>query len=277
MAGIKFHAPVDLLIKGNRIHHTTRGIWLDWMTQGTRVSGNLLYKNGDDMFLEVNHGPCLLDNNLFLSTLFRYRSEGTAFVHNLFAEDFSAKLDLQRETPYFTPHTTKKAGLHKVNMGDDRFYNNIFVGKGESKTPSVNPQKDHPTVTGVIGRGLYIYNDWPTPLQTGGNAYYYGANPYSKEYDHMSTRTNPAIKLEERGENVFLHITLDADAQNMTTKPVTTEILGLAKVPQARFENADGTAITINTDYFGKRRNPQAPTAGPFENPGDGALVIKVW
>ena len=42
MAGIKFHAPIDMLIEGNRIHDAVRGIWLDWMTQGTRVTRNLL-------------------------------------------------------------------------------------------------------------------------------------------------------------------------------------------------------------------------------------------
>lgn len=57
MAGIKFHAPIDLLVEGNRIHDTCRGLWLDWMTQGTRVTRNLLYRNGDDAFLEVNGPP----------------------------------------------------------------------------------------------------------------------------------------------------------------------------------------------------------------------------
>ena len=54
IGGIKLHAPVDALIKSNRIHDTGRGLWLDWMTQGTRVSGNIFYNNDlEDLFIEV--------------------------------------------------------------------------------------------------------------------------------------------------------------------------------------------------------------------------------
>ena len=38
------------------------------MAQGTRVSGNLFHDNpSEDLFVEVDHGPFLVDNNLFLS------------------------------------------------------------------------------------------------------------------------------------------------------------------------------------------------------------------
>jgi alpha-N-arabinofuranosidase len=69
MAGIKFHGAVDTLISRNHIYRTSRGIWLDWMTQGTRVTRNLLHDNGpsEDLFVEVNHGPFLVDNNILLS------------------------------------------------------------------------------------------------------------------------------------------------------------------------------------------------------------------
>ena len=44
-AGIKLHAGVDVLIEDNLIYNCQRGIWLDWMSQGARVSKNLLYNN----------------------------------------------------------------------------------------------------------------------------------------------------------------------------------------------------------------------------------------
>ena len=46
MAGIKIHAAIDTEISRNHIYRTCRGIWLDWMAQGTRVTGNLLHDNG---------------------------------------------------------------------------------------------------------------------------------------------------------------------------------------------------------------------------------------
>ena len=43
------------------------------------------------------------------------------------------------------------------------------------------------------------------------------------------------------------------------------------------FENADGSPLRIVADYFGKQRNESNPTAGPFEQPGEGRTTLKVW
>ena len=82
MAGIKLHAPIDVRIVGNHIHDTVRGIWLDWQAQGARVHNNLLHRNAtDDFYIEVSHGPTVVDHNCFLSpTSVKNCSQGTAFV-----------------------------------------------------------------------------------------------------------------------------------------------------------------------------------------------------
>ena len=69
MAGIKFHAAIDVEISRNHIYRNgCWGVWLDWMAQGTRVSGNLFHDNLEpDLYTEVDHGPFLVDNNVFLS------------------------------------------------------------------------------------------------------------------------------------------------------------------------------------------------------------------
>jgi len=43
------------------------------------------------------------------------------------------------------------------------------------------------------------------------------------------------------------------------------------------YERADGSAIRIDTDFFGKKRDVSNPTPGPFERPGIGPLRLKVW
>ncbi len=45
IGGIKMHAAIDVIIRRNHIHHCTRGIWLDWQIQGTRVTQNLFHHN----------------------------------------------------------------------------------------------------------------------------------------------------------------------------------------------------------------------------------------
>ncbi|MGA2255725.1 MAG: hypothetical protein ABSG53_13855 [Thermoguttaceae bacterium] len=57
---------------------------------------------------------------------------------------------------------------------------------------------------------------------------------------------------------------------------MTTELLGKATIPNLPYERPDGTPKRVDTDYFGKQRNEADPTPGPFENPGQGDLQLKV-
>ena len=131
IGGIKFHAAIDTYIGKNRIHNCGRGIWLDWMTQGTRVSQNIMYGNDlEDIFLEVNHGPFVVDNNIFLSPVsIRTQSEGGAYVHNLITGSVIMWPEPDRFTPYFLPHSTDVAALTTILSGDDRFFNNVLWGQ----------------------------------------------------------------------------------------------------------------------------------------------------
>ena len=276
MAGIKFHGAVDVLISNNRVYHTILGLWLDWMTQGTRVSRNLLYENERDLYFEVNHGPFLADNNLLLSTVSLFdKSQGGAYVHNLLAGKIvSISKDL-RDTPYLMSHSTAVAGLSSVKGGDSRFYNNLFVGgipeEVNRKVPTATPEA-------LVGYGLWLYDTCAFPLQTGGNVYFNGARPGSSEKSPvLLTDINPNASLVKKGGEVFLQITLDDAMLKAKTLPVTTALLGKAKLPQEAFENPDGTPLKVDTDYFGKPRSETNPTPGPFENPGSGPLMIKVW
>ena len=269
MAGIKFHAAIDTEISRNHIYRTTRGLWLDWMAQGTRVTRNLFHDNlSEDLFVEVDHGPFLVDNNIFLSAVnLLDMSEGGAYAHNLLTGKILSRPEPRRETPYHPAHSTKVAGLVNVKGGDDRFYNNIFIGGAEAQPAAKKAQPD-------TGYGLWVYDNREFPLQTGGNVYYNGARPYAKE-------VNPVVQagFEAKVSIVddSLHLMLDESVRQTKTRPVTTELLGKARIPQLPYENPDGSPVRIDTDYFGKKRTQANPTPGPFENPGTPPLKLKVW
>ncbi len=272
MAGIKFHGAIDTQIVGNHIYRTCRGLWLDWMAQGTRVSRNLFHDNlSEDLFVEVDHGPFLVDNNLFLSpTALLDMSEGGAFAHNLMTGKIVSAEELSRETPYHPAHSTRVAGLVNIKGSDNRFYNNLFVGAGVSP-PEPQPQDNRHRR--VAGFGLWVYDTRQFPLQTGGNVYFHGARPYANETDPaLKPEMDPAVKLAE----TELQFTL-AEALKSNTSLVTTELLGKAKIPGVSYENPDGSPLKVDTDYFGKPRNPASPTPGPFENPGQGTVRLKVY
>lgn len=153
IAGIKLHAAIDVIIRRNHIHDCTMGVWTDWEAQGTRISQNLLDHNyapegtseritgamqSQDLFVEVSHGPTLIDNNLLLSKVsLRLATQGVACVHNLMLGSITSIGDntdffvdgknQPRFTPYHIRHRTEIAGYMTILHGDDRFYNNIFV------------------------------------------------------------------------------------------------------------------------------------------------------
>jgi alpha-N-arabinofuranosidase len=259
MAGIKFHAAIDVEISRNHIYRTCRGLWLDWMAQGTRVTANLFHENqSEDLFVEVNHGPFLVDNNIFLSpTTLLDMSEGGAYAHNLMAGRIVLRPELNRSTPLHKPHSTEVAGLRNIVGGDDRYYNNVSVGRGD----------------------LSPYDAAKLPVWMDGNVFLKGAKPSRHEKDPLvKPEFDPTLKLVEKADGFYLEVTFDkAWAGERTRKLVTTELLGKATVPNLPYEQPDGAPIRVNTDYFGKSRNETNPTPGPLENAGTGPLTLKLW
>jgi len=260
MAGIKFHGAIDTEISRNHIYRTCRGIWLDWMAQGTRVTGNLLHDNGpsEDLFVEVDHGPFVVDNNLFLSPIaLLVNSQGGAYAHNLMTGAVRVIHTERRQTPFHPPHSTVVAGLHDNPSGDDRYYNNLMADKA-SLTP---------------------YNAANLPVFMNGNVFVAGTKPSTNEPSPLiASDFDPGIKLVENAGGWYLDITFDKTwISAPTRKLVTTQLLGKAKIPDLPYENLDGSPLKIDTDYFGKKRSGSNPTPGPFENPGTGPLTLKMW
>ncbi|MES2775079.1 MAG: right-handed parallel beta-helix repeat-containing protein [Bacteroidota bacterium] len=259
LAGIKIHAAVDVEISNNHIYRTEGGIWLDWMAQGTRVTKNLLHDNTvQDFSLEVNHGPVLVDHNLFLSPqLAQVRlSQGVAFVHNMINWQLWKTNDMDsRPTPFLKPHATAIAGYHNNPCGDTRFYNNVFLGRTD----------------------LSAYDKATLPVPMEGNVYLMDAKPAKHERQPIVQPVyNPAVLLEEKNGEWFLSINLEKSwSENL--KPVTGKLLGTAVIPHQSFTDSSADAILFTTDYSGAKRNTNNPAAGSFEIKKSGRLRISVW
>jgi len=259
MAGIKFHGAIDVEIRRNHIHHTTRGIWLDWMAQGTRVSGNLLHDNrDDDLFMEVDHGPFVIDNNIFLSprTLLDV-SHGGAYVHNLIAGKVALAIKDNRQTPYHEAHSTTLAGLHDNPSGDDRFYNNLLVAKAD----------------------LSPYDKALQPLFLDGNLFATGTKPCQAEkFASARVEFDPDLRLVSEGDQWALELTLDpAWAKGATRQAVTTELLGRTAVAKLPYENRDGSPLKLDRDFLNQARPAENPLPGPFGTWKTGPQKIPVW
>jgi hypothetical protein len=258
-AGIKFHGAVDTIIRDNHIHHTNgvAGLWLDWMTQGTRVTGNLMHDNGSgDLFAEVNHGPYLVDHNIFLSARIYHQSHGGAYVHNLFGGGIGLAAKDTRHTPFMKPHSTEILGVAQLPDGDDRFYNNLFLG----------------------GSALKPYDRCaPGTVAAAGNLYLNGAEAGIHEANPARLPAAAEPRLETTPDGVFLELTLAALPADFKTATATTATLGRVLLSNLEFTHRDGSPLTLDTDYFGRPRNPARPFPGPFELSGAGKVRVKVW
>ncbi len=265
MGGIKFHGAIDVTISHNHIYRcgSVAGIWLDWMAQGARVSGNLLHDNSEDIFFEMQHGPILFDNNLVLSPRrsLAFNSQGIAVVHNLVVGPVGNSRHDKRATPFHKPHTTELAGMHADSetndSGDHRFYNNILA-------PPCN---------------LNGFDNSALPCFAAGNVFTKGTQPSKFDVEPLvKSDFDARVNLEEKSDGWYLTMKADKSWRGEAKcKTVTTDSLGKAKVPDCAFQNADGSPLRIDTDYFGKPRDEKNPTPGPFENPGDGEVTLKVW
>ena len=317
IGGIKLHAAIDVTIRRNHFHHCTRGLWLDWQAQGTRVTQNLFHDNmppahaknprglavGEDVFIEVSHGPTLLDNNLFLSIFAgRLSTQGVAYVHNLIGGSFTAvgagtqnpKTGQPRYTPYHVPHRTEINGFMSILHGDDRFYNNIFM-QGEVPDAYRNPANPNPNAAPLnCDVGIACFDEYPTeeewkdlffgvkgedplevrmrrrdayfhklPVWTGGNVYLGGAKPQKNEADAVVSEEKVCWKLEEKDGGICFVSNLYDILPAQRTSVISTETLGEAFEPEQKYENPDGTPITFDEDYFGAHRGV-CPLPGPF-------------
>lgn len=287
IAGIKLHAAIDVLIDHNLIHDCSLGIWLDWQAQGTRISRNVLYRNNRDLFIEVTHGPHLVDNNILGS---RYsldnHAQGGAYVNNLFAGKMILKKILDRATPYHYPHSTEVLGFTITHGGDDRFFKNIFA--------AVEPEVEAELGTSVY-RGYHENSDAyfaeleaggqsdhelffrvQQPVYMGDNLYLDGAQAFSADPGSQVHDEASGFAIEEDGDNVYVHLKLPETFEEMKTPTLHMNDLVPARFPDQAFTDIDGKAKPINRDLPGNLREAETHP-GPLTELKAGENRIRVW
>jgi len=320
-AGIKLHAAIDVTIRRNHIHNCIMGVWLDWEAQGARISQNLMHDNcrpegreqargamfSTDIFIEVGHGPTLIDNNILLSPVsITIPSEGIACVHNLVLGGFSlinsgvdSVVNGQREpryTPYHIRHRTEVAGFMTILHGDDRIYNNLFIQAYPVTDKERKPTDAEYQVVGTAPFDIFpTYEEWYAPFIPGtkpdmgalakvhfghlpvwveGNAYFNGATVCKHEKHKLSDkRSKVTVILEEKDGKYSLRTNVYSKLKDFTDGIICTETLGQAFEPEQRFENPDGTDIIFNKDYFGNHRGTKT-IPGPFASAEDAEKIL---
>lgn len=300
IAGIKLHAAIDVEIRHNRIHDCTLGTWLDWETQGTRVSRNLYYRNNRDLFVEVSHGPYLVDHNAFASPAsLEVFSQGGAFVSNLVCGTVRIESVLDRATPYHVPHSTQVAGYAVVVGGDDRYIGNVFLG-GRAEDAYAPGTKGHAGASfGTVGYDghpatleEYLarvdnhhlgdherFHDVQQPVYARNNVYAGGARAFDGEEEPAVLIGAPArVAIVEQGEVVYLEAHLPDGFADARLGAVEACDLPRVRFTDAEYEERDGSPVVLDTDLVGEVRKPgQLYPPGPLASWTAGVTRARVW
>lgn len=258
-AAIKFHNSVDTVIRGNLIRgvfHQQQGafgIWIDFGNQGVRITGNVIYNTqAATVFLEMNHGPTLVDNNVLVGQAVRSNSEATVFAHNLFVDcGYDYRPDVKRRSQFFEPHTTKVAGRKSGTAQDDKWFNNVFVRRGLDQVKAASGYA----------------SDY--------NVFLEGAekSPFGDDHSVVDPGvTGFAIEDHPRGATITFSL---GDAALRVNGPrVNAELVGVFATVGQTIEDRDGNPITIDADRNGEEFSHSVP--GPLANLQRGKNAV-VW
>ena len=288
IAGIKLHAAIDVQICHNHIHDCSLGTWLDWQAQGTRVSKNLYYHNNRDLFIEVSHGPFLVDHNILGSGYsLDNHAQGSAYMNNLFAGKIIRAKMLNRATPYHAPHSTDVTGYAMVYGADDRLYQNIFAG-GYAKsvgtfvydgcTTSLAEYMDEVEKENLEKPGdLQLFEKVEQPAYISKNVYLNDAKPFAKEKDFlMHAGFDADFSIESNDDAVYLNITLPENFELFHCVPYNTYMLPRVRIVDADFENPDGSPVILDSDYFDVTVTEKS-VCGPIGELKAGKNRIRIW
>jgi len=258
-AAIKFHQSVDTVIRANLIRGVFRqqqgafGIWIDFGNQGIRITRNVIYNTeAATVFLEMNHGPTLVDSNVLIGQPVRSNSEATVFAHNLFVDcGYEYEPDVERRSQYYEPHTTKSAGRKSGTAQDDKWYNNIFVRQG----------------LGQVKNARGYESDYNVFLEGARKSAF--ADKNSVVDLHV---TGLSVKDRPLGATITFSVN---DAPLRVKGPrVNAELVGVFPTVGQTIEDRYGQPIAVITDINGKKYTP--PLAGPLADLKKGPNAI-VW
>ncbi|NQV35475.1 MAG: right-handed parallel beta-helix repeat-containing protein, partial [Phycisphaeraceae bacterium] len=246
-AAIKFHNSVDTVISANLIRgvfHQEQGafgIWIDFGNQGTRITRNIIYNTeAATVFLEMNHGPTLVDNNILIGQSVRSNSEATVFAHNLFVDcGYEYSADTKRRSEYFKPHTTQSVGRKTGTAQDEKWFNNLFIRKGLNRVKTASGYESDYNVF-LEGAQKSAFGDTHSVVESGATGF--------------------AVKDTPLGAVVSFSV--NAPMAQVKGPRVNGELVGIFSTVGQTIEDRDGNALCVDVDINEKIYAPPMP--GPL-------------
>jgi len=256
-AAIKLHNSVDTVISGNLIRGVFHqkegafGIWIDYANQGVRITRNIIYNTqAAPVFLEMNHGPTLVDNNVLVGKAVQSNSEATVFAHNLFVDcGYVYHPDTNRKSSYYKPHTTQGVASKTGTAQDEKWFNNIFIRTGLDRVKTAQGYESDFNVF-FEGAAKSTFGD------------------KNSRVDAFVTRLN--IKDD------LLETTVSFSVSEIPFKVkgpvVDDQLVGVFPTVGQTIEDRDGNPLKVNSDINGKKFT--SPVPGPLADLKKGQNTI---
>ncbi len=254
-AGIKLHTTRNSIIRRNVFLRTAYGssLWLDGYIFNTRVTRNVFYDTSSPLFghvfLEINDGPNLVDNNIMMkSTAHGYYQHDvghTVLIQNLISEGKDCAVHLRHGDP---------ARVNPPYEDDNRVFGNIITGFPKYfQTPNRTSKSDY----NLFGtrednlRGSFIDSN---------NAKVSGTVMNMSEWQNIGQDVN----------SMLAQIDVSFDPDKLTLSLKTTAPLSFPAFPDILPQVASIKEL-LTCDLMGKLRPVNVFTVGPLVNiPLDG-------
>ena len=290
-----------MTIRHNRIHDCTLGIWLDWQTQGTRVSRNLCYANNRDLFVEVSHGPYLVEHNILASLVVagavqpgRGLRQQPGLRHGLPRARRGATHPVPRSAQHpggrLRRHPRWRRPLHRQHLPRWRPGPGLRTDSSPATRPSRLRHRRLRRAPGVAGGlpGARGRSDprRPRTLQGRQAAGLHPRQRVRRRGQGIRGRAGATVlaggdvtaAVVDEGAEVYLECQLPADFDNVRVDSVSGADLERVRFVDADFEEPDGTPVVLAADLVGADKIPaNSYPPGPISALSSGSSRIRVW
>ena len=305
--GIKMHYVVNSLIRRNVFlrNRNCAALWLDGLNTNTRVTQNLMHDTDGSSFgacfVEITHGPMLIDNNIILSSsrhgVYEHDAARLMVVQNLIAGGTGAAVYLRRGDP-------DRAMGDSHPEDDHRLFGNILCGfPSYAAMPNATARSDNNVLGGLKPETMSTAGPEeaeaaqdPTPgecaLTTAAPFGFAGERPKTltdwREAGYDVNSIELPVEVTFREATLELQIKLD-DGLSLpdfaplpalldNVPPLSKKTAGNMPMPVGHQPGTVMAALSdlCRADFLGRPRARHRLQPGPLENPPPTGAWIKI-
>jgi hypothetical protein len=176
-------------------------------------------------------------------------------------------------------------GFSSTYGGDDRYYQNIFVGGQTKDIVGTAPFDGYTTSLEEFIEAVDAkqpcdhaeFNATKQPVYISENVYVNGAKSFNREARKLDMpKFDAGFSIEEEEGRVYLYITMPDTFSSFTSASHNTQSLGRVRIVDLDFESFNGGPLALDSDYHDTEAGERS-VSGPISSLKSGANRVCVW